>query len=245
MSKGVSRPPALTDDERLNRLVSDFGIPEEAARAWLASGKQVSAQGDEDGRVVIDALIVDDVTGELYEDWGLKLVYPRLVRRRLEALSGDVQVRINSPGGDVDAASAIRTMLLERNVTVVVEGLAASAATMVMLTGDSRQIAETGRVMIHRASTGAMGNAEEFRAVADMLEKTDKALSRLYGEYLTGADEEEALALMNAETWFSAEEAVEAGLATGIYSGDKPATELREARASAALRRRRARNRHL
>ena len=136
--------------------------------------------------------------------------------------TGRVEVRINSPGGDVDAGSAIYQMLRERaDLSVIVEGIAASAASIVMLASENRTIAETGRVMIHRAWSVVAGNAEELSKYAELLGKIDRTMAGIYGRVME-IDEDEALDLMSDETWYTAAEAVEAGLATAIAEGRDP-----------------------
>ena len=220
------------DPELKKFLTETLGIAPETAEAWAANApgillggegaRHANAQADaDDNRILIGGPIVSDLEGDIYS-WVGSLVSPNRVRERLDAIQGRVEVRINSPGGDVDAGSAIYQLLKERpDMRVTVEGLAASAASIVMLAADDRVIAETGRVMIHRAWSVIAGNAEELAKYAELLGKIDKTMAGIYGRAM-GIDDGEALELMSEETWYTAEEAVEAGLATGIAEGRDP-----------------------
>lgn len=148
--------------------------------------------------------------------WG---VSAEMVNSALNELSGagDIDVLINSPGGDVFEATAIHSSLIKNsaNIHVHIDGYAASAATRIAMAGDSIQIAASGMYMIHYAWTLALGNAGELRKTADMLEKVD---STIVTDYMnkTGRDEAEIRDWMEAETWFTAEEAVQNGFVDGI-----------------------------
>lgn len=128
--------------------------------------------------------------------------------------ASNVVLRINSPGGDVFEARAMMTAIAEHPATFTakIDGLAASAATALSLACDSVEIADGGFYMIHQAWTFAMGNADDMTATANLLEKIDTVLVEGYvGK--SGKDADEIRTLMKAETWFNADEAVEAGFA--------------------------------
>lgn len=138
--------------------------------------------------------------------------------RELAAITTpNVLLRINSPGGDVFEARAMMTAIGDHpaNFTAKVDGLAASAATALTLACDSVEIAEGGFYMIHQAWTFAMGNADDMTATAALLSKIDDVLVAGYAKK-TGKKSDEVLALMKAETWFTAQEAVDAGFADKI-----------------------------
>lgn len=124
----------------------------------------------------------------------------------------DIDLFINSPGGDVFEATAMHSALISHpaNIHVHIEGYAASAATRVAMAGNSVEIAESGFYMIHYAWTLALGNSTEIRQVADMLDKVD---ATIVADYMnkTGKDEQQVRDWMAAETWFTAAEAVEHG----------------------------------
>src|SRR5690606_23711319 len=130
------------------------------------------------------------------------------------ALTGNtaVTVHINSPGGSVTDALAIYHVLRKHpgRVTAIVDGLAASAATIVMLAADEVVMAEHSLLMVHNPWTAATGGADEMRKTADTLDKAAGEMVSLYAER-TGRDSEAIASIMKAETWFNAYEAVEAG----------------------------------
>ncbi|MDF0489201.1 Clp protease ClpP [Sphingomonas sp. H39-1-10] len=136
-----------------------------------------------------------------------------------------VKLRINSPGGDVFEARAMMTAIAEHPATFTaqIDGLAASAATALTIACDTVEIAEGGFYMIHQAWTFAMGNADDLTATAALLTKIDDVLIAGYAKK-TGKPDAEISALMKAETWFSAQEAVDNGFADAIAAApDKAA----------------------
>lgn len=148
----------------------------------------------------------------------------------LRALDVDViHLRINSPGGDVFGGQAIAQALRESKARVVahVDGLAASAATVIATAADEIEMAAGSMYMVHRAWTFAYGNRNDLVATAELLDKIDGTLAGQYAAR-TGDSRDEMLAVMDAETWFTAEEAVEAKFVDRI-AGD--ASEAPEARA--------------
>ena len=132
-----------------------------------------------------------------------------------------IHLRINSPGGDVFEARAIATAIREHPAEIIahVDGLAASAASFVALAGDRVQISRGAMFMIHNAWVFALGNAEELRKLAELLEKVDGDLTADYVRE-TGESQDQVEAWMEAETWFTAEEAIEHGFADAI-AGDE------------------------
>lgn len=140
----------------------------------------------------------------------------------LNAMTGDVTVRLNSPGGNVFAGVAMATAISNYpgNVAVFVDGYAASAASIVATAADSVTMAPGAFQMIHKAWTMAIGNADELMAGASLLEKVDGTLADAYAATAAkrGKDMDAAGfgALMAAETWLTAQEAVDAGLADSI-----------------------------
>lgn len=126
-----------------------------------------------------------------------------------------IHVHINSPGGGVFDAWAIKASL-DRNpakIIVHIDGVAASAASYLMLAGEEIHIANGGFVMIHEAGSFCIGNAKDMRDTADMLEKIT---SSIVNDYVasTNLDEKTLRAMMADETWFDADEAIENGFAT-------------------------------
>jgi ATP-dependent protease ClpP protease subunit len=134
---------------------------------------------------------------------------------------GAVDVRINSGGGDVFQGVAIHSLLARHSgvVTVYVDGLAASAASFIMLAGDRIVSARNGFVMIHDAMTMTYGNGDTHRAAGDLLDKVSENIADMYAER-AGEDTEHWRNLMtvNGEdgTWYTGQEALEAGLVDEI-----------------------------
>lgn len=144
---------------------------------------------------------------------------------QLVALDVDtIHLRINSPGGDVFDGRAIATAIAQHPARVVahIDGQAASAATYVALAADEVEIAEGGFFMIHNAWTIALGNANDFEATAGILRKVDASIVADY-QRKTGQKPETLAEWMDAETWFTAEEAVEHGFVDRVIPGQKAA----------------------
>lgn len=127
-----------------------------------------------------------------------------------------VTVQINSPGGDYFAGTTVMNMLREHDAKVTVEvlGIAASAASVIAMAGEEIIMRKAAMMMIHRASGVAIGNGDDMRDIGAILDKIDGDMSKLYQER-TGKSAAEIDALMTAETFFSADEAVAIGLADG------------------------------
>ncbi len=167
-------------------------------------------------------MLIDKTTGEMFlyspigGDFFGESISSMEVIEGLRSLDGKrATVRINSPGGDVFEGVAIYNALrrYEGGVDVVVDSLCASIASVIALAGETRTSAKGSMWMIHRAMTFAWGNQEEIGKVLAMLATGDKTIRGVYAD-ATGKTEEELDALMSAETWFTADEAVEIGLAT-------------------------------
>ena len=138
--------------------------------------------------------------------------------RDLNAIKAPViHLRINSPGGDVFDGRAIATAVAQHPSKVIahIDGLAASAASYVATAADEVEMAPGSFLMIHKAWTLAFGNSEDLLATADILEKIDASLVEDYAKQ-TGQTPEQITAWMQAETWFSAEEAVAEGFADRV-----------------------------
>jgi len=153
---------------------------------------------------------------EIGEDWWGDGISAKGFIEDLQALPASVEkiiVRINSPGGDVFDGFAIYQALLRdrREVVTAVDGLAASSASVVMMAGDEINAAETAMVMIHEPWTIAIGNAADFRELADLLDQITGQIVAAYGRR-DGVDRDAIKEAMQAETWYTATEALEAGL---------------------------------
>ena len=135
---------------------------------------------------------------------------------------GTIRLRINSPGGDVFAAQAICQAIRDTGAKVVahIDGYAASAATVIATAADEVEISDGGFFMIHNAWTWAMGNASDLTATATLLSKVDASLAAQYAKK-SGMSVDNVKAAMDAETWYTADEAVAAGLVDRIAVGAK------------------------
>ncbi len=145
--------------------------------------------------------------------------------RELHGLSvGTINVHINSPGGDVFDGVAIHNALTSYPAVVntYVDGLAASAASFIAQAGKTRTMGRYATMMIHNPSGGVWGGSTEMRKMADLLDKLRDTICRLYADR-SGSSDTDWNALMDAETWMTAEEAVEFGLADKVDTeADEP-----------------------
>lgn len=162
----------------------------------------------------------DPAVLSIFDDIGAFGVSAKSFLNDLASAQGDsVRVEINSPGGDVFAGLAIYNGLRNsgKKVNVRVLGLAASAASLVAMAGDTIEMPENSFMMVHNPWGFAMGGASDMRDTADMLDKLGVSLASTYAKR-TGKSAEEITALLDAETWMSAAEAVDAGFATAVIS---------------------------
>lgn len=144
----------------------------------------------------------------------------RTLVERITRAESDITVRINSPGGSVWDGAALHAALAAspQQVTVYVDGLAASIASYVAMAGDRVVVAPGAMLMVHDPWGAVAGTAEELRELADVLDKVRDQMARVYAAR-TGRPVEEVLDWMRRETWFSAEEAVAVGLADEVGAG--------------------------
>ena len=151
------------------------------------------------------------------ESWYDDEVTPALFKEELMAGRGDITVWINSPGGDCVAAAQIYNMLMDYkgNVTVKIDGIAASAASVIAMAGTQVLISPVGMLMIHNPATIAWGDSGEMRKVIEMLESVKDSIINAY-EIKTGLSRTKLSHMMDAETWMDAGKAVELGFADGI-----------------------------
>ncbi|HSH86881.1 MAG TPA: head maturation protease, ClpP-related [Methylophilus sp.] len=171
-------------------------------------GKLIIVNADDSSEATIYLYdIIDDYWGISAQDFCKELL----------ALRGKtVHLRINSPGGDVFAAEAMATAIREHgDVHGHIDGYAASAATRVASACKDVEIAPSGFYMIHNAWTFAYGNKEELRQTAELLQKVDESIIADYARK-TGNDTTQIVDWMNAETWFSAQEALDNGFVNAI-----------------------------
>jgi len=151
------------------------------------------------------------------ETWWGDEVTPAAFKKELMAATGNVTVWINSPGGDVFAAAQIYTMLKEYpgKVTVKVDGLAASAASVVAMAGAEVLMSPVSYMVIHNPATVAIGDSEEMLRAKAMLDEIKEGIINAY-EAKTGLGRTKISRLMNEESCFNAKKAVELGFADGV-----------------------------
>ncbi|MCH6197454.1 Clp protease ClpP [Corynebacterium mastitidis] len=160
----------------------------------------------------------------IYEEIGPSGVTAKAIAEELGDATGDLVVRINSPGGDVFDGLAIMNSLRdhEGEVTAIVEGLAASAASFIAVGGAHRVVMRPGtEMMIHEAWGMSMGNAEDMEAMRLQLDRTSASLAEIYAKKSEG-DADRWRELMRKETWFTADEAVAFGLVDAVEDARDP-----------------------
>ncbi|HEM5964431.1 TPA: Clp protease ClpP, partial [Streptococcus suis] len=144
-------------------------------------------------------------------------VTPQVFKNDLHAGNGDITLWINSPGGDVFAAAQIYNMLMDYkgDVHVVIDGLAASAASVIAMAGTTVSMSPVAMMMIHNPWTVAQGEAKDMQKVIEMLGEIKESIINAY-ELRTGLSRTKLSHLMDSESWFNAKKAVELGFADKI-----------------------------
>lgn len=162
------------------------------------------------------------------ESWFDDDVTPQIFKEELNSGSGDITVWINSPGGDCVAAAQIYNMLTDYkgNVTVKIDGIAASAASVIAMAGTQVLVSPVSMLMIHNPATMAFGDHAEMQKAIDMLGEVKESIINAY-ERKTHLSRAKLSHLMDAETWMNANMAVELGFADGFIerSADKKSEE--------------------
>ena len=161
------------------------------------------------------------------ESWFDDDVTPKMFKEELNAGEGDITVWINSPGGDCVAASQIYSMLMDYkgNVTIKVDGIAASAASVIAMAGTKVLMAPTALMMIHNPATMAFGDHEDMQKAIEMLDEVKESIINAY-ELKTGQSRAKLSHLMDAETWMNANKAIELGFADDILTDEKLAVDI-------------------
>jgi ATP-dependent protease ClpP protease subunit len=184
-------------------------------------------------------IFIVDLIGSWYDEfwrayYGESVVTAKSFLAELAKLDDSVKsikVHINSPGGDVFAAVNIANALREqqvakgRTVETIVDGLAASAASIVMMAGSTIRIADNALVMVHNPYTWGVGNAKDMRKYADELDTIRTAIVATY-KWHSKLSDDELIALLDAETWMDADEAIARGFATDKVEGFKAAASI-------------------
>jgi ATP-dependent protease ClpP protease subunit len=154
----------------------------------------------------------------IYDEIGYFGVGASDLVKDLADVTGPVEVHINSPGGEVWEGITIYNTLMSRgDVTVVIDGLAASIASVIACAGKPTLIAQTGQMVIHDGFTMALGNAGDLRKLADKLDRASDTIAGVYAAR-TGGTAESWREKMKVETTFSGQEAIDAGLVNGFVS---------------------------
>jgi ATP-dependent Clp protease protease subunit len=192
---------------------------------------QAAAESEADRTIsVMDVIGFDWWTGEGVTD--------RRIAAALRSMGpGPVTVNLNSPGGDMFTGLAIYSLLREHqgHVTVKVLSLAASAASVIAMAGDTVQVARAGFLMIHNAWVVAAGNRNDYRELADWLEPFDAAMADIYAAR-TGEENKAMAKLMDAESWIGGSSAIEQGFADELLPSDQVQHGEAKAQAHAARR---------
>ena len=162
------------------------------------------------------------LNGEISDEtWYWDAVTPKLCKDEMNMGKGPISVWINSPGGDVFAAAQIYNMLMDYpyDVTVKIDGLAASAASVIAMAGTTVEMSPVAMMMIHNPATIAIGDSEEMKKAVKMLDEVKESIMNAY-EIKTGLARDKISKLMDAESWFNAKKAVELGFADKILFSD-------------------------
>ncbi len=155
------------------------------------------------------------------ETWYGDEITPRAFKDELNSGKGDITLWINSPGGDVFAAAQIYNMLMDYpyDVTVKIDALAASAASVIAMAGTRVCMSPVAMLMVHNPATIAIGDSEEMQKAIDMLSEVKESIMNAY-ELKSGLSRNKISKLMDAETWMNAREAKKLGFADEILFSD-------------------------
>lgn len=179
------------------------------------------------GKSTGELMLYGDIASSSW--WGDE-VTPKDFKAELDAL-GDIQtlnIYINSNGGDVFAGQAIYSMLKRHQAqkNVYVDGLAASIASLIAMSGDKIIMPANAMMMVHRAWTVAMGNANDFRKMSEDMDKIDESIITVY-EGKTGMKQEDIISLLDSETWMTAHDALDKGFCDEIEEEKQVAASLK------------------
>lgn len=158
-----------------------------------------------------ELMIYDDIG----EDWFGEGVTAKSVQQQLSEFDGDLTIRINSYGGDVFQGQAIYNLIRSYTggeKTVIIDGIAASAASIIAMAGDKVVMPHNAMIMIHDPWTFAIGNSDDLLKTAETLDSIKNTIVNVYADN-TGQDPEELSNMMSAETWLDADQASELGFA--------------------------------
>lgn len=161
--------------------------------------------------------------GEISDEtwWGDEIT-PAMFKSELFSDKGDITIWLNSPGGDCIAASQIYAMLMDypHNVTVKIDGIAASAASVIAMAGTNVLMAPTALMMVHNPLTIAIGDTDEMQKAISMLDEVKESIINAY-QVKTNQSRAKISHWMDAETWMNANKAIELGFADGVLEDSK------------------------
>ena len=188
---------------------------------------QINKKTDKKGEIFIYGDIVS-------EEWFANEVTAPGFKKQLDELGNvsEIEVHINSSGGNVFEGHAIYNMLKmhKAKINIYIDALAASIASVIAMSGDTIFMHKNSFLMIHNSWIMTVGNAKELRDTADLLDKTDEASNQAYLDRALNISEEELKELLDAETWLTASEALEKGFIDEILEPNEIAASISDER---------------
>lgn len=183
--------------------------------------RQQKVKNKDDTDTTESVLVLNGTIAE--ESWFDDDVTPKLFQAELNEHKGDITVWINSPGGDCIAAAQIYNMLLchKGNVTIHIDGIAASAASVIAMAGTKVLMSPVSMLMIHNPMTVAFGDKEQMKQAIAMLDEVKESIMNAY-EIKTGLPRQKLSTMMDSETWMNVHKAMELGFADGILKRSEP-----------------------
>lgn len=196
----------------------------------MKNANWVAVQAAADDPSVVDIHISDFIGDWIDDYWGFGVTAKAFIEQihGLPSSVKTIRVHLNSPGGDVFSATTIANVLRDQRVTkgrtveTIVDGLAASAASIILMGGDPVKMGDNALVMIHNPWSIALGEAKDFRKAADELDTIRNTIVATY-KWHSELSDEEIVALMDATTWMDADEAIARGFASEKVNGLKAA----------------------
>lgn len=185
----------------------------------------------------------DTLELDIYEDigrgyWGEEGLTAKTIKAAIDGAAqfSRIAVRINSPGGDAFEGVAILNLLKaqKKPIDVFVDGIAASAASIIAMAGDTITMGQGAMMMVHGAWTVCVGNAEAMRAQATVLDQVNESMAGIYVKR-TGQTKAAIIAIMDAETWMGAQECLDGGFATAIAEDAADAEQMALAKSFKSL----------
>ena len=168
-------------------------------------------------KIKVNGVVVSNEYGWMYDYYEMEYTSPEKVINSLPTTNEDIEIEVNSPGGDVFAGSEIYTALKEYpgNVHVKIVGVGASIASVIAMAGNKVSISPTAQIMIHNVQSGMNGDYRDLQSRADALKSMNVSISNAY-EIKTGLPQDKLLEMMNKETWLNAQEALSLGFVDEI-----------------------------